>query len=209
MGSGVSKYSDSSGIFYFLSVSPHVDLPPRAIPWAAKRLKVSQHTLELLLYQYKTVFIMGATKSEAIRLLENLAFEALKKRYPSFPYPVKPKYSDKSANALTTCVIDYIQLRGFQAERINTTGTFLDTGKGRRWIKGSSQPGSADISATIQSRSVKIEIKCAATRDLYQSEAQKNYQKQIEAAGGVYLIIRTFQEFYDWFNRKNQNPNGR
>lgn len=145
------------------------------------------------------------TKSTAVKKLENMAYEALKKRYPNFPYHPHPKFNDSTANGLTRCVVEYIKLRGFQAERINTTGVKI----GDRWVKGSSQAGSADISATIQGRSVKIEIKCEASGDHYQSEAQKEYQKQVEAAGGVYLIVRTFQGFYDWFNRKNQNGHGR
>lgn len=142
------------------------------------------------------------TKSEELKKLENLAFKALKDRYPSVPYLPEPKYTDKTANSLTKCVVDYIRLRGFQAERINTTGQQIKRGDSTKWIKGSSQTGSADISATIQGRSVKIEIKCLATGDNYQSDEQKEYQRQIQAAGGVYLIVRTFTDFYKWFNKK-------
>ncbi len=70
------------------------------------------------------------------------------------------------------------------------------------WIKSTTQNGTADISATIQGHSVKIEIKCKATGDNCQSEAQKEYQRQIEKSGGVYLIVTTFEDFYSWFNHK-------
>lgn len=40
-------------IFFFLKAAPHVDMPAKAIPWIAKRLKVSQHNLKLLMFQYK------------------------------------------------------------------------------------------------------------------------------------------------------------
>ena len=155
------------------------------------------------------------TKSEAIKELENLAFEKQQKKYPNFPYPTKPKYTDTNTNALTKCVIDYIILRGFHAERINSTGAIKDkrttstdvlgnirTVGSVEWIKSTTQSGTADISATIQGRSVKIEIKCKATSDNYQSEAQKEYERQIEKAGGVYLIVTTFEDFYNWFNLK-------
>lgn len=141
-------------------------------------------------------------KSAAVKALENFALEALKKQYPNFPYPPAPKYSDKTANGLTTCIVDYIALRGFLAERINTTGQQINTASGKKWIKGSSKKGSADIHSCIQGRYVAIEIKCEATGDKYQSDDQKAYQKETEAAGGIYLIIRTFEEFYNWFNRK-------
>lgn len=158
-------------------------------------------------------------KSDAIKELERKAFEKLKEKYPSFPFPIKAKYTDQTSNGLSKCVIDYIELRGFSAERINSTGRQLDGRKSStdilgnvrtigsvKWIKGSGKVGTSDISATIQGRSVKIEIKCEASGDRLQSQGQREYQKQIEAAGGVYLIVRTFQDFYDWFNGKKARP---
>lgn len=154
-------------------------------------------------------------KSEAVKKLENLAFENKIKNYPNFPYPIKENYKDNTTNELTKCVIDYITLRGFHAERINSTGAIKDNrttstdvlGNIRTigsvdWIKSTTQKGTSDISATIQGRSVKIEIKCKATGDNIQSEAQKEYQSQIEKAGGTYIIVSTFEEFYNWFNPK-------
>lgn len=159
--------------------------------------------------QHKTRYV----KSEAVKALEELKFEEHKAKYPNFPYPIKPKYSDASSNGLTKCVIDFIKVKGFHAERINSTGSMRDNTKtitdvlGRKrtigsvtWIKSTTQNGTADISATIKGKSIKIEIKCAASGDKYQSEGQKIYQKQIEASGGVYLIVREFSDFYNWFN---------
>lgn len=157
------------------------------------------------------------SKSEAVKELERLQFEKLKGQYPNFPYLISPVYNDNTSNGLTKCVIDYIKLRGFQAERTNSMGVQTDNRitstdilgnsriiGSRKWIKSNGQTGTTDISATIQGRSVKIEIKCKATGDNIQSEAQKEYQKQIEASGGVYLIVRTFDDFFNWFNRKKQ-----
>lgn len=162
--------------------------------------------------KHKTRYI----KSEAVKALEKLKFEEHKAKYPNFPYPIKPNYSDATSNGLTKCVIDFIKLKGFHAERINSTGSMRDNTKtitdvlGRKrtigsvdWIKSTSQNGTADISATIKGQSIKIEIKCAASGDKYQSEAQKMYQKQIEASGGIYLIVREFKDFYNWFNSIN------
>ena len=99
--------------------------------------------------------------------------------------------------------------RNYMAERINCTGRYMDrsqtfedvTGKVRtigtgQWIPTSGMKGTADISAVIQGRAVKIEIKI---RDA-QSEDQKRYQEATERAGGIYLIVRSFAEFYDWYN---------
>lgn len=147
----------------------------------------------------------------AIEQLKDLARQHFRKRYPSVPDHAVTvhKYSDKSANGLTKCVIDFLKFSGWQAERISTTGRLVDNRKvvtdviGRqktigssKWIKGSGTKGSADLSATIAGRSVKIEIKMPGDR---QSSYQKAYQESIEKAGGVYFIARSFQQFYQWY----------
>jgi len=94
------------------------------------------------------------------------------------------------------------------AERINSTGRYIDNSQvfedvlGRtrsigtgQWLPTSGMKGTADVSATIRGRSVKIEIKMKDR----QSEDQKKYQLAVEQAGGIYLIIRSFQEFHDWY----------
>jgi hypothetical protein len=63
-------------------------------------------------------------------------------------------------------------------------------------VKGTGTDGTADISATIKGRSVKIEIKIGSDR---QSEAQRNYQHIIEKAGGIYFIAKDFAQFYSWY----------
>ena len=152
-------------------------------------------------------------KSAAVQKLEELILEDLKKRYPNNPYPPKRKYTDQTSNGLTKCIMDFLKVSGHQAERINSTGRMIDNtktvkdciGRSRKigsvqWIKGQGRTGTADVSATILGRSVKIEVKCAATGDRYQSEEQKLYQKEIEAAGGIYVIARTFEGFMEWYN---------
>lgn len=155
-------------------------------------------------------------KSEALKVLENLAFKDLVSQYPNTPlkYLPKPAFSDKDANSLTKAIIKYIWLTGGQAERINSMGRQIDRRErvtdvcGRtkdigslQWIKGNGTTGTADISATIAGRSVKIEVKCAATGDRYQSEAQKAYERSILKAGGIYFIATDFEQFYKWYNQ--------
>jgi hypothetical protein len=136
---------------------------------------------------------------EALKLANDI------ERHPSFPeaYFVKKKWDDKTANGLTKAITSFIQFNGFQAERINTMGVARENkrtdGKviGVTWTKGTSTAGSADISATIRGRSVKIEVKVGKDR---QSDAQKRYQESIERAGGVYMIARDFDSFVEWFD---------
>ena len=143
--------------------------------------------------------------------IQALEWQYLREKHPMVPEHclAKSAWSDKTANGLTKMVVSFIQMSGYQAERINTMGTFrgpkkytnLDgvtrsVGKGT-YTRSGSTPGSADISATINGRSVKIEIKIGADR---QSDAQKNYQDAIEKAGGTYLIVKNFDEFIEWYD---------
>jgi hypothetical protein len=66
-----------------------------------------------------------------------------------------------------------------------------------KWIKGTTTNGTADISATIQGRSIKIEVKAGADK---QRQAQKEYQRSIEQAGGIYIIVHCFADFLNWYN---------
>jgi hypothetical protein len=146
--------------------------------------------------------------------LKHLKQESMLEAYPNVPkYAIlAPKYEDKTANGLTKCIIEFLQLSNHQAERINTMGRPIDNRKqvtdviGRTktigsmtWGKSTATKGSADISATIQGRSVKIEVKIGKDR---QSQDQKIYQENIEKSGGQYWIAKNFDDFikkYDDF----------
>ena len=136
--------------------------------------------------------------------------ESIKKR-PNVPlYALEsalPKYTDKTANGLTRCILDFLELCDYQVERINTMGRPIDNRKqvtdvlGRTktigsmtWGKSTATKGSADISATILGRSVKIEVKIGRDR---QSEHQKVYQEAVEKSGGQYWIVKNFDDFYE------------
>ena len=124
-------------------------------------------------------------------------------------YIVRTKFTDKTANSLTKAIVKWINLNGYQAERISTSGRWVDNSKvvtdvlgnqkkigSGKYIKGSGTKGSADISATIKGRSIKIEVKMKDK----QSEAQKEYQKAIERAGGIYFIAKDFTSFYEFYS---------
>ena len=143
--------------------------------------------------------------------LKTLHLQSNKLKYPSLPdfARVTPKYTDKTANGLTKCIIDWIELNGYQAERISTMArridqrvTYTDSVGFRRtigsesWVAPSSAPGTADISATIKGRSVKIEVKIGKDR---QSPAQVAYQQKVEQSGGIYFIAKDFTTFMDFY----------
>ena len=151
------------------------------------------------------------TKPSIQRLKELYRLEHIK-RFPSIKMEWRaiPQFTDANANGLTKCIIKWLQLCGHQAERINTMGRPIDNtqivtnciGQQRRigsvqWIPSGVTKGSADISATVAGRSVKIEVKIGRDR---QSDAQRRYQLDIERSGGVYIIVRTFEDFLTWYD---------
>lgn len=151
-------------------------------------------------------------KSKFLPLLKELALQDSISRHPTLPAYARHvrTYNDRTANGLTRCIIDFLRFSGWQAERINCTGRPQDntkvvediTGFSRRigsvkWLPTSGQKGTSDISATIVGRSVKIEIKM---RDR-QSPDQKSYQLQVEQSGGLYWLVRSFDEFMNFYNQ--------
>jgi hypothetical protein len=144
-------------------------------------------------------------KKEYKAMLHEMKLQRYAITHPNYPQDYIPKtmYKDSTANGLTRAICDYINYNGYQAERINTMGTAREkkttAGKviGVTWTKGTSTAGSADISATIKGRSVKIEVKIGKDR---QSDAQKRYQENIEKAGGIYIIAKDFDSFVEFFN---------
>ena len=152
---------------------------------------------------------MNKTNKDKIKALE---LESLRGKYPTMDVRFIPMtdWKDTSANGLTKCIIFWINAMGGQAERISNQGQYregkkIDVGTGEiaykkqlpgKWTPGQGTKGTADISATIRGRSVKIEVKYG--RDV-QSDAQKQYQEMIEKAGGVYIIAKTFDDFVIWY----------
>lgn len=147
-----------------------------------------------------------------LQILAQLEVEDRHRKYPSMPknYIIPTKWSDKTANGLTACVVKFIEYSGFQAERINNLGRRVDNTKEvtdvlgiRRVIgsveyqKGSGTKGTSDVKSIIKGRSVSWEIKIGADR---QSQAQKDYQAAVERAGGYYFVVRSFDDFFEKYS---------
>ena len=143
---------------------------------------------------------MRYKKPELIKQLERALLEQKRLKYPNIPdeclAPIT--HTDKTANGLTKAIIAFIKLRGGQAERITSSGRVIQHRGRATYIPGTSTNGTADISATIKGRSVKIEVKIGADR---QSPAQIAYQKAIEKAGGLYVIAKDFTTFCGWYRK--------
>jgi|GEM_PF-369443 len=143
-----------------------------------------------------------------LKALGELKAHYLKAKYPTVPSHAIRKgkpYTDKTANGLTRCIIDCINLCGGFAERISNTGRTLDNsftymdaiGRTKtigsvKWIPGTGTNGTADVSAIIAGRSIKIEVKVGKDK---LSEAQKKYEERIKASGGFYFVAHSYETF--------------
>lgn len=132
------------------------------------------------------------SKPSNIEQLKNMAWLYKCNQSPSIPRHamVRPKYSDGSANSLTTIVRDFLKMKGHYCGRTNTTGTYsVKLGK---YIHSGATRGQTDLNCIVNGRSVQVEIKFG--RDKL-SPAQVEIMEQVQAAGGIYLIVRSFNDF--------------
>lgn len=141
-----------------------------------------------------------------LKQLSDLDLEAQHKARPNFPkeYLVRTKFSDTTANGLTKAVVTFLNLKGHRADRISSSGRYIDDskivtdvtgaqrvlGKGK-WIKGQTRKGYSDINSTIFGFSVQIEIKM---KDKVSKE-QIAFAEAERKAGGQYWVVRSFEEF--------------
>jgi hypothetical protein len=105
-----------------------------------------------------------------------------------------------AANHLTRQVIEFIENQGGTARRVNVTG--IPDGKGG-YKKGGMKRGFEDIDAVVpvtlsngEKFGLKVAIEVKIGRDR-QSPYQRARQREIEAAGGIYLIARRLENFIE------------
>lgn len=156
---------------------------------------------------------MKYSKSDALKELERMAdLEAMARYGIPENLLAKRKYDDRTANGLTKAIINYIRLMGGQAERIANMGRPIDQrrtvtdviGRTReigsiKWIRGSGNNGTADISIVVEGRAIKCEVKIGKDR---MSAAQIKYKEDIERAGGLYVVATSFEQFRAWYKKE-------
>jgi hypothetical protein len=150
-----------------------------------------------------------------LKALTQLKTRYLRAKYPNVPNHAISKgkpYKDTTANGLTRCIIDAINLCGGFAERISNTGRTLDNsftyqdaiGRTKtigsvKWIPGTGTNGSADVSIVWKSISIKAEVKIGKDK---LSEDQKKYGERIEKSGGIYIVARSYVGFVNELERR-------
>lgn len=107
----------------------------------------------------------------------------------------------ETANQITKNILKFLDLKKHYASRVQSQGQYNPT-KGR-WTKSTVRRGIGDILAIINGKAVMIEVKAGKDR---MSEWQIKTKEDVERSGGVYLIIRSTEEFtkqYDDFSNRN------
>jgi hypothetical protein len=128
-----------------------------------------------------------------LKELSQMSLEFSRKKYPNVPEfaLAKKSFKDKTANDLTKAIIfDIDHIRSGSAYRINN-GAVYDNKRGV-YRAGVQKKGIPDIIGVIDGRFVGIEVKIGKDR---QSQYQVNVQREIENAGGVYFIAKTFADY--------------
>jgi len=135
-------------------------------------------------------------KPASVKVLERLHFERKKMKHPDIPYPVRTTFRDDKANDLTRCIIAWLQLNGHFGGRVNTGGTYSE--KLGKYIRSGSKKGMADITAVMNGKHVSIEVKTGRDRI---RENQMKVKQEIERAGGVYIVVHSFDDFLEQIKR--------
>ena len=132
----------------------------------------------------------------ALQALCQLADARKANRHPNFPakYIPKSKYSDRDANGLTTCVVDFLNLSGHFATRLASTGTYRADIE--RYVPSQQRSGMPDVLAVVDGQAVFIEVKAGKDR---LSDRQKQTHHALENAGALVYTARNFDAFYGWF----------
>ncbi|OJW74282.1 VRR-NUC domain-containing protein [Spirosoma sp. 48-14] len=139
----------------------------------------------------------------ALQHLCRIADDAKIAKYPNVPASRIPrsKYTDRTANGLTTCVMAWLQLNGHFCARINTGGIY-DEKLGKYRPSGATL-GVPDIIACIRGRFVGLEIKIGADK---LSQQQKDVARQIESSLGFFVVVYSFEQFFSWYEEFTRPP---
>ena len=124
-------------------------------------------------------------------------------RSPNFPakYIPRSNYSDRDANGLTRCIVDYLNFSGHFATRLQSTGTYRDDLN--KFVPSQQRAGMPDVLAVVDGRALFVEVKVG--RDTL-SQPQKQTITTLEQAGAWVYVAHSFEGFADWFTAHFLTP---
>lgn len=158
------------------------NLPPLRAPRKASRKPVVQGRYDLKKLYY-----------DARRVMFEREY---KKAWDAGGYYDSPFPRIQTSNGLTMAIKNFLNWSGYNADRAETQGRMIKVKGQYKRIQSANRRGTADISATIKGRSIKLEIKIAPDKP---SPEQLREQIRERSAGGVYEFIYSFDEFFDWY----------
>lgn len=125
--------------------------------------------------------------------------------HPTIPEHCLPriKFTDQNTNGLTQAVIECFRLHGFFATRIDSKGTYNQALK--RFIPSNQKRGLPDVFGQAPGLPpIWVEVKCEATRDRLKPH-QVECIDQLRKSGGLVIIAKDFESFYQWFKAEILN----
>lgn len=131
-------------------------------------------------------------KPDSVKKLENDVLDQKKLKYPGQPYLCKKSLRDDTANSLTACISAWCSVNGAHFQRVNTTGQY-DYKLGRYRRSGATK-GVADIMMIHEGKVFNIEVKIGKDK---QSKDQIKMQESINNAGGIYIIVNSYNNFLE------------
>lgn len=132
-------------------------------------------------------------------------------RYPHVPTYAKTQkqFSDGSTNELRDAILAYFDIKGIKAWPVATEGRYIaekweanvigqkvQTQKGMYIPRSKKAVGVGDIAVVLppNGQYLSIEQKRGSDR---QREGQSEFQREIEAMGALYIIVKTWEDFMD------------
>ncbi len=120
-------------------------------------------------------------------------FRRTHRNVPEYAIP-KPKKSKSPAIELANNIQKFLKLNGHHCSVVSTMGVYRE-GIGHTY--GGATKGASDLSIIMKSRQgivIAWELEIKHGKDV-QSDKQKEYAEAVERAGGVYSIVKNFDDF--------------
>lgn len=141
--------------------------------------------------------------------LKELADTISQQRHSNIPAHARPplSYSDKDAGKFQTAILAYLRLKGLKAWRQSSEGRYLreeymtnvvglkiKVGGGKFIPRDKEVKGIGDVCAVLppNGRFIAIEVKIGKDR---QNEEQKEFQREMDEAGAIYFVTKTWDDF--------------
>ena len=112
-------------------------------------------------------------------------------RKPTTKDALKPE----TANRITANIVRILTIQGAFVTRVNTMGVW-DAAK-KIYRTSQQRKGTPDIIACYKGWFMSFEVKAGKDK---QSIEQVQVQQEIEKADGAYVVVRSTDDFINWFN---------